>query len=74
MIDHSRIRKEKYWCAFCKEEWEVKIPFGCFLEVVEGSRMELMQERQGTNDVPIGFVSCPNCGCVCGSKKVKSPN
>lgn len=69
-------RFKAFWCTYCSEEWEVSIPFGCFLfsvpfEKDTFSRLEIREERQGTDDLIRHVVFCPTCGCVSGSTYVE---
>lgn len=63
----------KFHCKFCVLDFDVEIPFGCFVDIQVGSRVEIIQERVGRVDSFHASIFCHICGCSSGLDLIK-PN
>lgn len=73
-LDHlpKKDRMIKFDCSYCDIKFYVRAAFGTFIDVSVGCSAVHKLERQGTYDIIIKDIVCPQCGCASGLKEPHS--
>ncbi len=66
MEPYTDVRQIKLYCKMCRYDFERPVAYGHYIEINEGSNVEILEERTGRSDLFLEEVRCPKCGCCRG--------